>query len=56
MKAEYEGGVCPLCGCWVMVGDLLIIQPELGIREHKICRDAQEKPDRYPPLDGPLFG
>jgi hypothetical protein len=55
MKAEHDGGVCPLCRCWLLAGDVLLIDQEVGWRGHKGCLESLGQPDRYPPLGGGLF-
>lgn len=44
IKAENDGGVCPLCGCWIMAGDVLLVIPETSDRVHRCCHEARKKP------------
>jgi hypothetical protein len=52
MVAERDGGVCGLCRCAILKGDVLFHYTEYGIREHRCCREARDDPrprvcDRY---------
>jgi len=44
LKVEKDGGVCALCGCAILKGDLVYVDPEMGEKEHVCCRRAREKP------------
>ena len=42
VKAESDGGVCKLCGCAILKGDVLFTYPEVGVKEHRCCREARD--------------
>jgi len=56
LRAENDGGTCPLCGCWFMAGDILLVWHEYGQRVHRCCYENIGKPNKFPPLEEPIFG
>ena len=40
MYVHKDGGICFLCGCAIMAGDVVLSYDTLGRVEHKGCRSA----------------
>ena len=54
VQTKVDGGVCSLCGCAIMAGDVLLTFPEIGRSLHQVCCEALEKPPIT--YEGPIFG
>lgn len=53
LVAQFDGGTCGLCGCHILAGDVLLYHPEVGVREHRCCREVASEPRT--PYFGYLF-